>query len=189
MQRESQREQGREGTGDQSARGLTGMSFSAWFSALGRPFFLPSVLSLVAFPANRCSTRLPLSGQPCRRSCCPGNPASLLAPSLCVGSTSSLDCHAPALAKPKIPLWKAMPAPLQFSAQPLHLQIPALVMAASPGVCRPRSFHLHRADSAQLQLALETHSFIWVGRNPSTTMLLSKRNLHLGQHAGPWAGC
>lgn len=51
------------------------------------------------------------------------------------------------------------------------------------------SFHLHRADSAQLQLALETHSFIWLGRNPSTTMLLSKRNLHLGQHAGPWAGC
>lgn len=36
------------------------MSFSAWFSALGRPFFLPSVLSLVAFPANRRSARHPL---------------------------------------------------------------------------------------------------------------------------------
>lgn len=42
--------------------GLTGMSFSAWFSALGRPFFLPSVLSLVAFPANRHSSYHSLSG-------------------------------------------------------------------------------------------------------------------------------
>lgn len=36
------------------------MSFSAWFSALGRPFFLPSVLSLVAFPANRHGAHHPL---------------------------------------------------------------------------------------------------------------------------------
>lgn len=131
MQRASQREQGKEGIGDQSAHGLTGMSFSAWFSALGRPFFLPSVLSLVAFPAKRCSTCLPLSGQPCQRSHCPGNPAVQPAPLLWMGSTSALGYCAPALTKSEILLWKAMPAPLQVSAQPLHLQVPAREMAAS----------------------------------------------------------
>ena len=110
--------------------GLTGMSFSAWFSALGRPFFLPSVLSLVAFPANRWGTRrpLPVPEEPLpRRSCRPAR---------------GLPWR-----------WAAVPRPWQGRRFPFgrqgqlprnsahrHGQMPAEETAASPGVCRPLSF-------------------------------------------------
>lgn len=120
---------------DQSARGLTGMSFSAWFSALGLPFFLPSVLSLVAFPANRHSARHPLSSQPCQRSCRAGNAAARLAPWLCV--------------RRRIPFGRQ-------SQLQLNPQMPTPETAASPEVCQPLSFHLHQAVSAQLGLLWKT---------------------------------
>lgn len=98
------------GLRDWSVWVLTGMSFSAWFSALGLPFFLPSVLSLVAFPANRHSTH----HQPCWRSHCLSNsaaqpqlPAACLVPSA-LGWPSSV------LARMGMSLWKTMPAPLQM---------------------------------------------------------------------------
>lgn len=161
------------------------MSFSAWFSALGRPFFLPSVLSLVAFPANRRSARhrpaSPAGGAAVPAILLPGPslPPPGRLPRSARGSASALGCRVPALARKEIPLWQAMPAPLQFSAQPLHRSWLLLLVFANP-----LSFHLHRAVSAQLGLALENRPSTWVGRNPSTTTLLSRRNLRPGQHAG-----
>lgn len=89
----------------QGARGLTGMSFSAWFSALGRPFFLPSVLSLVAFPANRHGARHPL---PQPQAALPGV---------------------------QIPLGKGIAASPQLGAQPEYLQAPAREMAVPSFSC------------------------------------------------------
>lgn len=81
------------------------MSFSAWFSALGRPFFLPSVLSLVAFPANRHSARHPLPQPQAAR---PGV---------------------------QIPLGKGIAASPQLGAQPEYLQAPVREMAVPSFSC------------------------------------------------------
>ena len=122
-----------------------------------------------------------------RQSCCLApasrHPASSLTPHrVCLGS--GLLCPCPG---------KDGDSPLEGNASSPAIQCtaptPAWEMAASPGVCRPLSFHLHRAVSAQLGLALENRPSTWVGRNLSTTTLLKRRNLRLGQHAGPWAGC
>lgn len=153
--------------------------------------FLPAFGFVTGCISCKQTQRTSPSGQPCQRSRCPGNPAARpqppaarLAPSLCTGSALALGCRVPALARTEIPLWQAMPAPLQFSAQPLHRSWLLLLVFANPP-----SFHLRRAVSAQLGLALENHPSTWVGRNPSTTTLLSRRSLRPGQHAGPWAGC
>lgn len=113
-------------------RALTGMSFSAWFSALGRPFFLPSVLSLVAFPANRCSTCHLLPSMPHGVHLAPGCPAQ--------------DADSPL---------KSIPASLQLNAKSMHLQTPVQEVAAhspaSPVVCRLLSFHLQKQSIEHYQ--------------------------------------
>lgn len=99
------------------------MSFSAWFSALGRPFFLPSVLSLVAFPANRHSARHPLPQPQAAR---PGV---------------------------QIPLGKGIAASPQLGAQPEYLQAPVREMAVPSFSCLfvffdPSPF-IHKAEQLQ----------------------------------------